>query len=103
MRMSRTTADAARCTPRRAARFRTRTPILELLAAHGADLKAGGFKGQTALHEAALYNRAAVVECLLRHGLDVNAKSDAGKTPLDLAKAGKSKEAIDILLAHGAR
>ena len=73
--------------------------IVNLLLAHGADVRADGGFEDTALRLASAYGHAAVVEVLLAHGADVHAGNDAA-----LAEASREGEraVVEVLLAHGA-
>jgi uncharacterized protein len=84
-------------------------PILEVLAAGGADLKAR-LKGQTLLHLAAAEGDIEVATWLLDHGADANAGNDCadgcaerGYTPLHAALEFRDDEMTALLLARGAR
>lgn len=57
----------------------------------------------TALHEAANYERVAAVEMLLKNGADTKSLNEDAKTPLDLAKqwnSEKYRRIVDILKAY---
>jgi ankyrin repeat protein len=80
-------------------------PVVNLLLKRGADLDSHGFKGQTALHECALYNRLEMADLLLTRGAQPNLKDDDGKTPIDVANlAGRNDRIplINLLIKHGA-
>lgn len=68
-------------------------------------------KGDTPLHDAAMFGEIATVEVLVAHKAEVNAVTKAGLTPLDYAmrvgitddiKAGKAK-IVPFLREHGAK
>ena len=62
------------------------TPIIELLAEHGLNLKAVDENGKNELHTALAppgVPRPESVEFLLRAGVPVNARDHSGKTPFD--------------------
>ena len=57
---------------------------------------------ETALHDAAYYNRKEVVELLIGKGADVNMKREGGWTPFHDAARYGCKEIVELLIAHGA-
>lgn len=63
--------------------------VMDMLAAHGADVEVPGFGGLRALHHATNHSRLPVVARLLELGASVDAKDDAkddaGNTPLHFA------------------
>ncbi|XP_016836830.1 putative ankyrin repeat protein RF_0381 [Nasonia vitripennis] len=71
--------------------------VVELLLAHGADVKAKSSKeGNTALHYVAMCNSPrsrSVIDILLKHGGDVDAVNSEGDTPLHSAARNKSDNA----------
>lgn len=84
-------------------------PILDVLAAGGADLNVR-LKGQTLLHLAAAEGDIEVATWLLDHGADVNAVNDCadnceerGYTPLHAGLEFRDDEMTVLLLARGAR
>lgn len=84
-------------------------PILEVLAAGGADLNAR-LNGQTLLHLAAAEGDLEVATWLLDHRADPNAGNDCadgcaerGYTPLHSALEFRDDEMTALLLARGAR
>jgi ankyrin repeat protein len=80
-------------------------PVVNLLLQRGANIDSHGYRGQTALHECALYNRLEMAELLLARGAQPDLKDDDGRTPVDTANlAGKSERAllINLLIQHGA-
>lgn len=64
--------------------------------------------GQTALHEAAIWEEAEIVEFLIRSGADVNIRNKNGQTPLMSAAScayqdnTEAEECMQVLLQHGA-
>jgi uncharacterized protein len=84
-------------------------PILDVLAAGGADLTVR-LKGQTLLHLAAAEGDIEVATWLLDHGADVHAVNDCsdgcaerGYTPLHSGLEFRDDEMTVLLLARGAR
>jgi ankyrin repeat protein len=78
-------------------------PLVMLLLERGADINSKGFRGHTALHECAMFNRLEIAELLLSRKAVVNQKDAEGKTPLDLALLAKSDrfEMIRLLYRFG--
>lgn len=83
-------------------------PMLDLLAAAGADLKVRR-NGRTLLHDAANDGHVEVANWLIDHGADVNAANDCGDkcvelgwTPLHNAQQLVTGEMSQLLLARGA-
>ncbi|HEV3202692.1 MAG TPA: ankyrin repeat domain-containing protein [Bryobacteraceae bacterium] len=79
------------------------TPVLKLLAEHGADLRVTGGDGTTLLMHAAEHLDPEAVRYLLSKGLDPRAHNQKGQTALDLAKeAGKTGNAavLEEALKH---
>lgn len=74
-------------TPFLEATFYGNVAAMELLAKHGANIRATDDEGGTALHLAAPFARVAQLRWLVARGLDPNARNRAGKRPLDLALA----------------
>ncbi|HLV81923.1 MAG TPA: ankyrin repeat domain-containing protein, partial [Chthonomonadaceae bacterium] len=72
------------------------------LLAQGVNINANDFNGNTALTEAAYYDRAQALRFLLDHGADLNATSNSGWTALAKAVKHNSAAAIQILLKRGA-
>ena len=93
--------DAQGQTPlMQAAAFGSAEAVRTLIAA-GADVRAAGSAGFTALHLAA--DDLAKTRMLLDAGVDVNAASQLGRTPLIAAAASsQSAEVVRLLLARGA-
>jgi len=77
--------------------------VMEMLAAHGADLEVPGFGGLRALHHATNHSRLPVVARLLELGASVDAKDDAGNTPLHFAASRGILNPMLLLLNAGAK
>jgi len=69
--------------------------MVRLLFDKGADIKAAGDVGETALGCAAMAGQVDVVKLLLDKGADINAKDKWGLTPLGTAEA-QLKISMDI-------
>ena len=76
--------------------------IVVLLLDRGAEARARGEDGQTALHRAASNCSPTAMKALLDHGADVNARELNGYTPLLHATVAGKKENVAVLLAAGA-
>ena len=72
--------------------------IIDLLLAHGADIKATNKEGMNALHVAATSGFAPFVELMLLHNVDIDHISSTGNTPLSLAAANGHEEIVLLLL-----
>ncbi|HZT42032.1 MAG TPA: M56 family metallopeptidase [Chthonomonadaceae bacterium] len=72
------------------------------LLAQGVNINGNDSIGNTALTEAAYYDRTQAVRYLLDHGADLNATSNSGWTALAKAVKHGSAAAIHILLERGA-
>ena len=70
--------------------------VVEVLLAHGADVRAGD---DAALRQASREGHAAVVEVLLAHGANVHARDDAA---LREASGNGRAAVVGVLLTHGA-
>ena len=57
---------------------------------------------QTALFDAALYNRTDVIRLLLQYGTNIKKRNRLGNTPVHYAAINNSTEAIALLAQHGA-
>jgi hypothetical protein len=77
-------------------------PLLELLAAHGADVAVPNQDGFGALHALAEINDPTPLAWLLGRGLDVEQRTHNGHTPLQIAAALGHVEALRALLEAGA-
>lgn len=91
-----------------AARVDAPVPMLEALAAAGADLDVR-LQGRSLLHLAAAAGNVEVASWLVDRGADVNAGNDCanacaelGRRPLHDAVANAYREAIELLLVRGA-
>lgn len=73
--------------------------MVELLIKAGADVKAKGYEGRTALMHAADKDTA---ELLIKAGADVNAKDDNGWTALMEAAYSGYKDVAELLIKSGA-
>jgi hypothetical protein len=76
--------------------------LLELLAAHGADVMAHNADGFGALHALAEFNDPTPVSWLVARGLDLEQLTHRGHTPLQIAAALGHVEALEALLEEGA-
>jgi hypothetical protein len=85
-----------------------RTPIAELLVAHGASVDARNRRGAQPLHYAADANRfdplaqGDIIRYLLSIGADANARDKSGVAPLHRAVRTRSSAAVKALLDGGA-
>lgn len=75
--------------------------LLDLFAAHGAQLDARTAQNETPLHQAALRGNFANAAWLLARGADPNLRDVFGHTPLHKAALNGSKYAVATLLDHG--
>jgi ankyrin repeat protein len=75
--------------------------VVRLLVEKGADVKAKGNAGATALHGAAWKGHEAVVRLLVEKGANVKAKNKYGSTPLDMA--AKHEAVVRLLKGYGHR
>ena len=74
-------------TPLHLAAFFGRAEAVDVLLAHGADVRATDAGGHTSLHHAAFRDDVGLVNALLAHGADATAKNGDGKTALAIAEA----------------
>jgi ankyrin repeat protein len=58
---------------------------------------------ETALHQAARFNRYPDCESLIASGAELNAKNRLGQTPLEVATQSRAKEVAELLYRHGAK
>jgi ankyrin repeat protein len=74
------------------------------LIENGADVNlcAGGFKGRSPLHAAALYGNLEIMDCLIKARAIVNVLDSDGATPLYYAVAKGKTEAVIHLIENGA-
>jgi len=87
--------------------FAEEVDAVYLLLSRGADPNVRGWRGQTPLHLAIVYEgtsncRTGAVWLLLRHGADPNARDEHGKTPLHYAAEHCMPDLVELLLKHGA-
>src|ERR1035438_5342413 len=64
-------------------------PMVELLLAHGADVRGADKSGATPLHLAVDRGYQALAALLVERGAEVNVRDKAGSAPLDEARAGE--------------
>ncbi|KUO85524.1 MAG: hypothetical protein AT711_06515, partial [Thermoproteus sp. CIS_19] len=87
--------------------FAERVDAVYLLLSRGADPNVRGWRGQTPLHLAIVYEgtsncRMGAVWLLLKHGTDPNLRDEHGKTPLHYAAEHCMPDLVELLLRHGA-
>ena len=87
--------------------FAEQVDAVYLLLSRGADPNVRGWRGQTPLHLAIVYEgtsncRTNVVWLLLKHGADPNLRDEHGKTPLHYAAEHCMPDLVELLLKHGA-
>ena len=87
--------------------FAEKVDAVYLLLSRGADPNVRGWRGQTPLHLAIVYEgtsncRMEAVRLLLKHGADPNARDEHGKTPLHYAAEHCMPDLVELLLKHGA-
>jgi len=87
--------------------FAEEVDAVYLLLSRGADPNVRGWRGQTPLHLAIVYEgtsncRMKAVWLLLKHGADPNARDEHGKTPLHYAAKHCMPNLVELLLKHGA-
>ena len=76
--------------------------VVQYLVQHGANVRAVGFRGHTALHWAVrrYHNKGTttkVVQCLVKAGANVNAPDADGETPLSIAIARGNEDVVQYL------
>ena len=59
-------------------------------------------EGDTALHNASIYNQTAAIDTLLRHGAKINKQNNSLNTSLHHAVSNNDIDAISLLLRYGA-
>lgn len=59
--------------------------VLRALIAHGVDVCAVDYKGNTAVHSSSPYGMPGTIDVLVEAGANVNARNEAGRTPLHRA------------------
>ena len=74
-------------------------PMVELLLAHGADLRAADNSGETPLQLAVDRGYQPLAELLIAKGADVNLRDKAGSAPLDEAARRGFRGIVELLLA----
>jgi ankyrin repeat protein len=87
--------------------FAEQVDAVYLLLSRGADPNVRGWRGQTPLHLAIVYEgtsncRMEAIRLLLKHGADPNARDEHGKTPLHYAAEHCMPDLVELLLKHGA-
>jgi ankyrin repeat protein len=87
--------------------FAEEVDAVYLLLSRGADPNVRGWRGQTPLHLAIVYEgtsncRTGAVWLLLKHGADPNTRDEHGKTPLHYAAEHCMPDLVELLLKHGA-
>ncbi len=86
------------------AAFHDDLPMVNLLLAAGANVKAASREGAiTPLFLACTNGNAAVIEALLKAGADANSVKANGTTALMTAAASGNADAVNALLTHGAQ
>lgn len=76
--------------------------IAKLLLDKGADVRAVGSSGWTALHSVVSVGPTALADELVARGADVNAKTDLGLTPLMMAARRRRPRIVELLIGGGA-
>jgi ankyrin repeat protein len=84
-----------------AAMLVAREPVVAALLEGGADVRAVGSAGQTALHGAALLGNLETVKLLLQAGADPALADSAGNTPLHLAAQLGNGDVLAVLIEAG--
>jgi ankyrin repeat protein len=79
-------ADTVPTTPFYDAALNQKYENAKLLVAHGANINATGFEGDTALHSAVMGNNLDFIKFLMSHGADPKMKDVGNHTPCDIAK-----------------
>ena len=77
-------------------------PIIKLLLKAGAKVDAEDEDGETALYDAAIFDRQEAAALLLAHGAAIGHRNTSGETPLHEAVWHNSFDTAELLLAHGA-
>lgn len=94
--------QAQQLTPLLAAALVGHADLVKQLIDVGADPRAAGMIGQTALHQAAWKGHLHVAEILLQSDVDVNARDDNGVTPLSIAEYFDHSSMASFLRSKGA-
>ena len=76
--------------------------MVELLLAHGADLRAADNSGETPLHLAVDRGYFQLAALLIVRGADVKVRDKSGSAPLDEAARRGFREIAQLLIQHGA-
>jgi ankyrin repeat protein len=82
-----------------------RSTVMMLLR-RGADINARGYRGHTAVHECALFDRLEMAALLLGRGAKPDVKDNDGRTPMEAAELvgrGERARIINLLIKHGAK
>jgi ankyrin repeat protein len=74
-----------------------KTDIVKLLLNRGANIEAKGYRGKTALMEAALNGHAATVSLLLHRGAKINAIDNERNTALMWAARNGHQDIVQML------
>lgn len=98
-------AEAAGVTPLLAAvstKGKRNPAIVELLLREGANIRARGSGGETALHWTAIQGDPVIAEILVKYQADIDATDSEGITPLMQAAQFGQRSVAELLLSHGA-
>ncbi len=85
-----------------AAKANDRAQVDQILN-YGADIRAQGPQGDTALHWAAFHGNEAMARRLIDAGAGIDVRVNNGSTPLHLAAYNGHTGVVKILIAHGAQ
>jgi ankyrin repeat protein len=80
-----------------------RRAVVEILLAHGADVRARSANGSTPLHLAAGRDHVEIARMLLDRDAQANSADNSGSTPLDEAAWRGHADMARLLIARGAR
>ena len=78
-------------------------PLIDLLAASGADLTAVGVRGYAPLVIAAMTGNVEALARLVKHGVDLNYRDTHGMSALHYAVITRGSAAVTLLLLRGAQ